>query len=59
MGVHMPTLPDADLGIQKGGGVAPIHGRMPRSGAAAPGPCRNCKTASHIRKHWRAHRNGV
>ena len=26
MGVHMPTLPDADQGIPKGG-VAPIYGR--------------------------------
>ena len=36
MGVPMSTFPDADLGIPKGG-VAPIHGRMPRSAAAALG----------------------
>ena len=35
MGVHMPTLPDADRGIPKGG-VAPVHGRMLRSGSGAP-----------------------
>ena len=35
MGVHMPTLPDADQGIPKGG-VAPIYGRKLRSVAAAP-----------------------
>ena len=35
MGVHMPTLPDADRGIPKGG-VAPFYGRMPRSGGGAP-----------------------
>ena len=36
------------------------------STAACPGappplrrPCRNCKTASYIRKRWRAHENGV
>ena len=34
MGVHMRTLPDADRGIPKGG-VAPVHGRMPRSGSGA------------------------
>ena len=35
MGVHMPTLRDADRGIPKGG-VAPIYGRKLRSGVAAP-----------------------
>ena len=35
MGVHMPTLPDADRGIPKGG-VAPVHGRKLRIGVAAP-----------------------
>ncbi len=35
MGVHMPTLPDADRGIPKGG-VAPVHGRKLRIGIAAP-----------------------
>ena len=35
MGVHMPTLPDADRGIPKGG-VAPINGRELRSGVAVP-----------------------
>ena len=35
MGVHMPTLHDADRGIPKGG-VAPFYGRMPRSGGGAP-----------------------
>ena len=35
MGVHMPTLPDADQGIPKGG-VAPFFGRKLRSGVAAP-----------------------
>ena len=35
MGVHTRTLPDADRGIPKGG-VAPTHGRLPRSGADAP-----------------------
>ena len=35
MGVHMPTLPDADRGIPKGG-VAPFFGRKLRSGVAAP-----------------------
>ena len=34
MGVHMPTLRDADRGIPKGG--APVHGRLPRSGSGAP-----------------------
>ena len=35
MGVHMPTLRDADRGIPKGG-VAPVNGHVPWSGAAAP-----------------------
>ena len=35
MDVHMPSLPDADRGIPKGG-VAPFSGRMPRSGGGAP-----------------------
>ena len=35
MDVHMRTLPDADLGIPKGGG-APVHGRKLRSGVVAP-----------------------
>ena len=35
MGVHMPTLRDADRGIPKGG-VAPFFGRKLRSGVAAP-----------------------
>ena len=35
MDVHMPTLPDADLGIPKGG-VAPIYGRKLWSSVAAP-----------------------
>ena len=35
MGVHMPTLPDADLGIRRGG-VAPIYGRKLWSSVAAP-----------------------
>ena len=35
MDVHMRTLPDADLGIPKGGG-APIYGRKLQSGVAAP-----------------------
>ena len=35
MGVHMPTLRDADRGIPKGG-VAPFFGRKRRSGVAAP-----------------------
>ena len=35
MRVHMPTFPNADRGIPKGG-VAPVHGRMPRSGSGAP-----------------------
>ncbi len=35
MGVHMPTLPDADRGIPKGG-VAPVNGRVPRSGNTVP-----------------------
>ena len=34
--VHMPTFPDADPGIPKGGGVAPVHGRKFRIGIAAP-----------------------
>ena len=57
MGVHMPTLPDADPGIPKGGlpHTAAFHG----AAAALRRPCRNYKTASHIRKLWRAHRNDV
>ena len=35
MGVHMPTLRDADRGIPKGG-VAPIYGRELRSGNTVP-----------------------
>ena len=35
MGVHMPTLRDADRGIPKGG-VAPVNGRLPRSGNTVP-----------------------
>ena len=35
MGVHMPTLRDADRGIPKGG-VAPVNGRVPRSGNTVP-----------------------
>ena len=35
MDVHMPTLPDADLGIPKGG-VAPIYGRKLWSSVAVP-----------------------
>ena len=35
MGVHMPTLPDADRGIPKGG-VAPVHGLKFQIGIAAP-----------------------
>ena len=35
MGVHMPTLPDADLGIRRGG-VAPVYGRVLWSGRGAP-----------------------
>ena len=35
MGVHMPTLRDADRGIPKGG-VAPFFGRKLRSGVDAP-----------------------
>ena len=35
MGVHMPTLCDADRGIPKGG-VAPVHGRKLRSSSGAP-----------------------
>ena len=58
MGVHMPTLPDADRGIPKGGGSLPSTPES--SGAASPlrRPCRNYKTASHIRERWRAHENG-
>ncbi len=37
MDVHMPALPDADLGIPKVG-VAPIYGRKLRSGIAASAP---------------------
>ena len=35
MRVHMPTFPNADRGIPKGG-VAPIYGRKLQSGVAAP-----------------------
>ena len=58
MGVHMPALPDADRGIPKGGS---LPSSAESSGAASQlrRPCRNCKTASHIRKRWRAHENGV
>ena len=35
MGVHMRSLPDADRGIPKGG-VAPVNGRVPRSGNTVP-----------------------
>ena len=35
MRVHMPTFPNADRGIPKGG-VAPIHSRKLRIGIAAP-----------------------
>ena len=35
MDVHMRTLPDADLGIPKGG-VAPFYGPVPRSGNTVP-----------------------
>ena len=36
MGVHTPTLRDADRGIPKRGGVAPVNGRLPRSGNTVP-----------------------
>ena len=35
MGMHMPILPDADRGMPRVG-VAPYHGRIFRSGVAAP-----------------------
>ena len=35
LGVHMPTLPGADRGIPQGG-VAPVNGRVPRSGNTVP-----------------------
>ena len=35
VGVHIPTLPDADRGIPKWG-VAPVHGLEARIGIAAP-----------------------
>ena len=58
MGVPMPTFPDAVPGIPKGGS---LPSSAESSGAASPlrRPCRNCKTGSHIRERWRAHRNGV
>ena len=58
MGVHMPTLRDADRGIESGGS---LPSSAESSGAASPlrRPCRNCKTGSHIRERWRAHGNGV
>ena len=58
MGVHMPTLRDADLGIQKGGSL-PSTAACPGAAAALRRTCRNCKTVSDIRKRWRAHGNDV
>ena len=59
MGVHMRTLPDADQGIPKGGGSLPSSAESSGAASQLRRPCRNCKTASHIRERWRAHGNGV
>ena len=58
MGVHMPTLPDADRGIQQGG-VAPATAAP--SGTASPlrRPWCNRNAASDMRNRWRAHGSGV
>ena len=58
MGVHMSALPDADLGIPKGGSL-PSTAACPGAAAALRRTCRNCKTVSDIRKRWRAHGSGV
>ena len=53
-----PHRPTPLLGRQQGGS---LPSSAESSGAASQlrRPCRNCKTASHIRERWRAHRNGV
>ena len=50
MCVHMPTLPDADRGIPKGG-VAPDEPRDPGGGQPLLRLGRNRKIANHIRKN--------
>ena len=56
--VHMSTLPDAVPGIPKGGSL-PSTAACPGAALALRRPCRNCKTASDIRKRCRAHGNDV
>ena len=58
MGVHMPPLHDADRGIPIGGSL-PSTAACPGAAAALRRPCPNGKTASDIRKRWRAHGNDV
>ena len=41
------------------GGSLPSTAACPGAAAALRRPWYNCKTASHIRKRWRAHRNDV
>ena len=41
------------------GGLLPSTVACPGAVPTLRRPCRNYKTASHIRKSWRAHRNGV
>ena len=57
MGVHMPTLRDADRGIESGGSL-PSTAACSGAAAALQRPWCNCKTASHIRKRWRTQRIG-
>ena len=56
MAVHAYAPPMESFRPQ--GGV-PYTAACPGAAAALRRPCRNCKTASHIRQRWRAHRNGV
>ena len=58
MGVHMPNLPEAVRGMPRWGS---LPSTSDRSGAAQPlpRPCRNRTAASEMRKHWRAHGNGL
>ena len=58
MGVHMPTLRDADRGIESGGSLSST---AESSGAASPlrRPWCNRKAANDMRRRRRAHRKGV
>ena len=58
MGVHMPSSA-MPIEASKKGGSLPSTAACPGAAAAFRRPCHNCKTASNIRKRWRAHGNDV